>query len=139
MQRIKPGSATWTFLEQMVRRVGFKGVSDALTCIGQTVAADFEADAEGDSGDVISWPLKRLLMAEIEHEIGGAPATLADAVQSLQDGYQPYVGFNGFDVEAALSVLVVKYGDTLNLSGLLNDADWVKHDNCCPHQADPIN
>lgn len=75
----------------------------------------------------ISWPTKRLLMAEIDNEEdGGDETTLGTALDSLQGGYEPYDGFEKGAVESELKNLIRLYGDEKEAEDLITNDDWKK-------------
>jgi len=78
--------------------------------------------------------LKRLLMAEVENDIEGrsSPATLGTAKDSLEHGYEPFVGFDSHKVGLELAALIATHGDTALADHFLTDDDWTKHAMCTP-------
>lgn len=91
----------------------------------------------------ISWPTKRLLMAEVsnEHDAeagsshdgrsspgGVTPATLASALDSVRQGYEPYAGFPAAFVAEELKLLIRQHGPKYEASDLLTDRDWKYRD-----------
>ncbi len=89
----------------------------------------------------ISWPTKRLLMAEIGNEDdrrgnsrdgcsspgGKTPATLASALDTMQQGYEPYRGFPAAFVAEELESLTGLHGPMFPEADLLTDRDWTAH------------
>jgi len=76
-------------------------------------------------GPEVSWPLKRLIMAEIDNEADGgdSPATLESVLESLDGGCTPYDGFPVEDVKAELATLIDKFGKA-PADRFVCEADW---------------
>lgn len=93
---------------------------------------------------LISWPTRRLLMAEVGNEDEGSsnsrdgrsspggetPATLQSALDSVQQGYEPYAGFPSAFVAEELKRLVGQHGPKFPAGELLTDRDWTAHAKC---------
>ena len=82
----------------------------------------------------MSWMLKRLLMAEVENDIedGTSPITLGTAKDSLDQGYEPFLGFDSHKGGLELAALIVTHGETAPVEHFLIDDDWDKHATCTP-------
>jgi hypothetical protein len=93
----------------------------------------------------ISWPTKRLLMAEVLNETdeeagnsrdgqsspgGETPATLESALDSVRQGYEPYADFPAAFVAEELKLLIRHHGPKLPAGELLTDRDWKAHERC---------
>lgn len=93
----------------------------------------------------ISWPTKRLLMAEVSNERddetgdsrdghsspgGETPATLESALDGVQQGYEPYAGFPAAFVTEELKLLISANGPMFPAADLLTDRDWKGHAKC---------
>lgn len=93
----------------------------------------------------ISWPTKRLLMAEILNETneeagnardgrsspgGETPATLASALESVRQGYEPYRDFPAAFVAEELKLLIAANGPQFPAADLLTNRDWKTHAKC---------
>ena len=97
----------------------------------------------------ISWPTRRLLMAEVGNEDDGSgnsrgggsspggvrTATLASALDSVQQGYEPYAGFPSAFVAEELKLLVGQHGPKFPAGELLTDRDWTAHERCNSSEA----
>lgn len=82
----------------------------------------------------LSWMLKRLLMSEVDNDIEGGtyPVTLGTAKDSLEQGYEPFLGFDSHKVELELAALIATHGETARAEHFLTDDDWTKHAMCTP-------
>lgn len=93
----------------------------------------------------ISWPTKRLLMAEVLNETdeeagnsrdgrsspgGVSPATLASALDTVRQGYEPYAAFPAAFVAEELKLLIGQHGQNCPAGELLTDRDWTAHARC---------
>jgi hypothetical protein len=99
----------------------------------------------------ISWPTRRLLMAEIANEDDGSgnsrdgcsspggvkTATLASALDSVQQGYEPYAGFPSAFVAEELKLLQKRFGKKYPCAELLSDRDWKAQEACGGEAGDP--
>lgn len=87
----------------------------------------------------VSWPLKRLFMAEVDNEAEGgtSPATLGTAADSLRQGYEPYVGFDADAAAVELAALLDAHGGDALLEDFLTDEDWEGHSRCNMHCPGP--
>ena len=99
----------------------------------------------------ISWPTRRLLMAEVGNEDDGSgnsrdgcsspggvrPATLASALDCVQQGCEPYEGFPSAFVIEELKLLQKQYGKKYPCAELLSDRDWKAHEACGGGAGDP--
>jgi len=76
----------------------------------------------------ISWPTRRLLMAEIENtdglDDGANPATLQTCLESVQSGYEPYANFPTDFVKEEIKLLQKQFGKEYDPDELLSDRDW---------------
>ena len=99
----------------------------------------------------ISWPTRHLLMGEVGNEDDGSgnsrdgcsspggvrTATLASALDSVQQGYEPYAGFPSTFVAEELKLLQKRYGKKYPCAELLSDRDWKAHEACRGDSGDP--
>lgn len=90
----------------------------------------------------ISWPTRRLLMAEVPNEDGGGggrdgsspggetPTTLASALDAVRHGYEPYADFPSAFVAEELKLLIRRHGPKFPAGEVLTDRDWKAHAGC---------
>ena len=86
---------------------------------------------------MISWETKRLLMAEIDNEKdgGASPTTLASALDSVLQGYNPDLNdrFDMGSFEAELRQLVAEHGPEALAAGFVSDSDWIRRSSRLSH------
>jgi len=87
----------------------------------------------------ISWPTRRLLMAEIENadalDDGPHPVTLLECLESVRGGYKPYDNFPAVFVLEELKLLVGNYGGVHEAEDFLSDRDWTARKDCNSSEA----
>lgn len=113
-------------------------VAPDINVNGQPTIIDLEGAREDARYPELSWPLKRLIMADIRRR-GRLKrlVTLSTSLESLDSGYEPYVGFDAQTVRAELVSLIDKFGDARDLSDFVTDEDWAKRIRCSMAKADP--
>lgn len=92
-----------------------------------------------DAVDNMSWPLKRLLMAEINNNLSDEPPnTFASSLESLKGGYIPYTGFDPVAVQTELEALIAQLGGHMENWNFIESSDWTKYRKCNLHGPDPV-
>ncbi len=81
---------------------------------------------------VISWPLRRLLMAVIEND-PNEHTVLETAYEDLVGGYEPYEAFPVPEVQKELWAFLGVYGKDFDCRQLLTAADWQARTACDMH------